>query len=307
MENSRENPALVCQVEEPRSWLSEYLHTRAHLASSGSDFHCDPACSRPGCNSLDLQIPVSIVDLMGAARYRQELISALYRRYYSLGVYSDQEDDWLRLVSLKLKKPCPFLENDLCRIYPVRPLPCIVFPEYLVHEGSFAAQAKQAHFRDYLCLRRPLVLSPERARVVAKLRSMWERERIITSYYLFKYGACHIDFSNLTQELTAATANMREAAGIMRAEPVRVIPSQVIEQFFREHMAKCQPLASVSARIDHLNNPEGQEEFRQLLQDDLLLKKLTNAPNDRALVYRFKKGKLQAGRRSLIASEYKFY
>jgi Fe-S-cluster containining protein len=222
-------------------------------------------------------------------------------------VYSHHEDDWIRLVSLKLKKPCPFLENDRCSIYPVRPLPCIVFPEYLVNEGVYEENANQAHFKDYLCLHRPFILSPERAKVVAKLRTMWERERLISSFYLFNQGSCYIDFSNLPKELLEAAGNLKEVEPAEGSEPVRIIPNQVIEQFFLERMADCQPLAGLREKIDHLNNQEGQREFLQLWQDDLLMKKLNNVADDRVLVFRLIKGKLQGRRRSLIPAEYKFY
>ena len=72
-------------------------------------------------------------------------------------------------------------------------------------------------------------------------------------------------------------------------------------------MAGCQPFAGLSEKIDHLDNREGQVEFLHLLQDDRLMKKLKQCGDDRALVFRFVKGKLQAKRRSLSPPEYKFY
>jgi hypothetical protein len=43
------------------------------------------------------------------------------------------------------------------------------------------------------------------------------------------------------------------------------------------------------------------------MQDELLMKKLRQSGDDRALVFRFIKGKLKAKRRSIIPTEYKFY
>jgi hypothetical protein len=81
----------------------------------------------------------------------------------------------------------------------------------------------------------------------------------------------------------------------------------VLERFFLEHIAKCPPFAGVSDKIDYLHNLEGQAHFLQLLKDDLLLKKLKKAGDDRALVFRFAKGKLQAKKRSLIPAASKYY
>jgi Fe-S-cluster containining protein len=294
-------------ADDPRQWLTEYLRRRADLAASKSDFDCDPACTRPGCRNPDLQIPVSLIDLLGAARYRDRSVSALYPDNYTLGLLSDAREDWIRTVALRLEKPCPFLENDRCSIYPVRPLPCMLFPEYLVYEGTFAAHARQDHFKEYLCFQRPVHLSPERAQVMTQLKKLWKREILVSSFSLFNHGGCRLDFSNLVQELTQAAGSPAEAASGGEPEPLRLIPNQVMEHFFLDHIAGCQPFAGVRARINHLDTRKGQEEFLYWLQDDRLIKKLMQYEADRPLVFRFVKGKLKAKRRSLSPPEYKFY
>jgi Fe-S-cluster containining protein len=307
MADAKKIQAISSQAENPRQWLAEYLRQRADLASYKSDFVCNPACTRPGCKNQDLQIPVSVIDLLGAALYRDTPVSATYPGSYSLGLLSNEREDWIRTVSLRLQKPCPWLENDRCSIYPVRPLPCILFPEYLANEGTFEANARQDHFRDYLCFQRPIPLSPERAGVMTQLKKMWKRESLISSFYLFNHGRGHIDFSNLIQELSHAAGSPREVASGGEMGPRRIIPHRVIERFFLQRIAGCQPFAGLSEKIHHLDTREGQEEFRQLWQDDRLMKKLKQCGDDRALVFRLVKGKLQAKRRSLSPPEYKFY
>ena len=307
MKDSEKTQAISSQPENPRQWLVEYLRHRAGLAAFKSDFLCDPACTRPGCKNQDLQIPVSIIDLLGAALYRDQPVAATYPGNYSLGLLSNGREDWIRTVSLRLKKPCPWLENERCSIYPVRPLPCILFPEYLVNEGSFEANARQDHFKDYLCFQRSVSLSPERAGVMTQLKKMWQREGLLSSFYLFNHGRCHIDFSNLIQELSQAAGSRGEAEAAGEPEPRRLIPHRVIERFFLQHIAGCQPFAGVSEKLDHLDSREGQTGFRQLWQDERLMKKLQQCGDDRALVFRFAQGKLKAKRRSLSPPEYKFY
>jgi Fe-S-cluster containining protein len=295
------------QPDQLHIWLTEYLRARHQLASLHSDFRCDPGCARPGCKNQDLQIPVSMIDLWGAARYLEEPVSAIFRRHYILGLFSDDREGWLRTVAVCLQKPCPFLKDDLCSIYPVRPLPCMLFPEDLVSRGTCAAHAAQEQFRDYLCLRRPLQLSSERARVVLKLKSMFEREMVLSAYYLFHHGPCHIDFSTLTRE--AATWNAGAAAAPSEESPKSrsALTNQDLEDYFRERLAGLPPFAEAADRISHLDIPAGQAQFRQLFEDDLLYKKLRQAGDDRALVYRLQKGKLQARRRSIVPAEVKFY
>jgi len=307
MQDLRKMPALSSPAGDPREWLTAYLRHRAHLASLESDFKCPPACTRPGCRNPDLQVQVSLVDLLGAAFNREESVSAIYQRHYSLGLFANGRDDWIRMVALKLKKPCPFLEDDLCGIYPVRPLPCVLFPEYLVYQGKFQESAGKDHFRDYLCLHQPIPLSPARAKVMGELRRMWERESLISSFSLFNHGPCHLDFGNLTGELLHAAESRDAGESAERPEPGRFIPHQEMEGFFLERLAGLPPFAGVGEKIQHLHTREGEAQFLQLLQDDLLWKKLKRRGNDRALVFKFVKGKLQARRRSLLPDAYKCY
>lgn len=306
MPDSRKDPALPAQAENPRQGLTAYLDTRAHLASCESDLLCDPACTRPGCRNQDLQVQVSIIDLLAAARHLGEAVSAIYPRHYSLGLFANDRDDWIRMVSPKLKKPCPFLANDLCGIYPVRPLPCILFPEYLVYQGRFQEEAGKDHFQGYLCLQRPLLLSPARAKIMGRLRTMWERESLISSFYLFQHGSCHLDFSNLQAELLVAAGKPGEAAAPERPEPA-IIPNQVLERFFLERLAACGPFAGVEEKIQQLCTQEGQLQFLRLFEDERLLTRLQREGDGRALVFKFVKGKLRAQRRSLLPAEYKYY
>jgi Fe-S-cluster containining protein len=306
MADSRKIQEVPSNAINPRQWLTDYFHTREHLASSESDFRCDAGCTRPGCKNQNLQIPVSLVDLVGAARYQDGSVSATYQRNYALGLLAHERYDWIRRVSLRLKKPCPFLENDLCRIYPVRPLACVLFPEYLVYEGRFEAEARKEHFRDFLCLQNPVRLSPQRAEVVGRLKKMWQRETLISSFYLFNHSQCYIDYSNLTKELLLADKTLNDTESKGRPEPRATIPNQVMEHFFQTRMAQCQPFDGVRTKISRLNNQEGQRQFLQLLQDDRLMKQLLRSGDDRALIFRFIRGKLKGKRRSLIPGEYKF-
>lgn len=305
MEPWENREAIFAPDGEALTWLTAYHKTRAHLASLGSDFQCDPACTRPGCKNPDLQVQISLVDLLGLARQRQEPVSVLLRRYYSLALFSAERDDWIKTAGLKLKKPCPFLKDDLCGIYPVRPLPCILFPEYLAAEGKFEAEARQEHFRDFLCFQRPLVLSPERARIMAELKKMWSLEILVTSFYLFGHGSCRLDFSNLTRELREETSRLQDGPGEEAREPGGLIPHLVLERFFLEHLAGLQPFAGMEEKIRALDKPEGQARFLRLWQDERLLNKLRQG--DRVQVFRWEKGRLRVKRRSLLPGEYNFY
>ncbi len=253
-----------------------------------------------------MQIPVSPIDLLGVAGLRRQPVSEIYRRHYRLGLFDDERADWLRRVTLRLQKPCPFLEGDLCGIYPVRPLPCMLFPEYLVSRGTFEAEAGKEHFKDYLCLRRPLQLSPERLHTVAKLRGMYERELLLSGFYLFNHGACYFDLNSIPKEGLQGTgglggASPKESPGLPRS-----LANRELEDFFSRQVAASAPSAGVEEKISRLDHPEGQAQFLRLFQDERLFRRLRQDGDDRVLVYRLRQGKLKARRRGILPAEYKF-
>lgn len=306
MEDQSTMQLIFPQDNNPRQWFEAYLRQRAYLASFQSTFQCDAACTRPGCKNQDVLVQVSVIDLVGAALHQDESVSAMFKRNYSLGLAPNERGEWLRLVTLRLKKPCPFLDNDRCSIYPVRPLPCILFPEYLIHEGSFQEHARKELFKDFLCLQEVISLSPERLKVITQLRKMMDRESLASSFYLFNRGAYHIDFSKLIKELADAARSQREeksSGGL----PLRVIPNQVLEHFFQEHIATMQPFTGGTEKIQHLNTQVGQADFVKYFQNDELIKNLMTHEDDRAFVFQYVRGKLQAKRRSIGSPEFKFY
>lgn len=306
MEKPKKKQVLSPPVSPVGQWLTNYFQTRAHLASAHANFRCDPACSRPGCKNPDMLVQVSIVDLLGIAMHLEEPVSTVYRRYCSLGLFPDERIDWIRVVALKLKKICPFLENDLCGIYPVRPLPCILFPEYLMAEGKFPAYAGNDYFRNFLCLQGPLLLAPERAQIMSRIKKMWLKENLISSFYLFNRGACHLDCGSLADELQTAATGPGEGTAAGSPQTERNLLNRRLEGFFLKHITPFPPFAGVEGKIELLDNQKAQEQFLRILQDDQLRRRLKRRDEDWPLVYRFHRGKLKAKRRSLIPSEYKF-
>ncbi len=295
------------RTADPHGWLSGYLRARARLASFMTEFHCDPACTRPGCKREDMQVPATIIDLLGVALHRRQSVSETYRRHFLLGLLADGRDNGIRLVLPRLRKPCPFLENDLCSIYPVRPLPCALFPEYPASRSDMEARAENRVFREYLCLQHPFSLSPERAQVLAELRGRWEREVLVSGFYLFGHGRCHLDCRNLMEQILPRPRSAVAADIEAQSASQRVPPRSALEHFFREHLARHQPFVGVEEKIRQLDDPEEQARFFKLLQDDRLVKKLRQAGEDKALVFRFFDGQLKARRRSLLPEECKFY
>lgn len=305
MEFRHSQPGAV-PAQSPEQWLADYLARRARLGTAESDFHCDPACTRPGCTIATLLVPVSLIDLMGVARHLQEPLDAVYQRYYTLGLLANERRDWIRKLSVRLIKPCPFLRHDLCSIYPVRPIACMLFPEYLACENPYGVEACQAQFRDFLCLRHPIRVTRSRAAIIRQLQNMWDQEELVSNYYLWKARQCSIDFGKVTSQLQEAAQNRPGAADIGGELP-GVVPNGVMERFLVEHLADSAILGEAPGKIQCLAGETQQRHLLHLFQDGEVVRKIRRTMADVELTFRFKKGKLIRTRQNPLPGEYNFY
>jgi len=286
--------------------IHEYFEQRAYLGGKQSEFQCNPECSRPGCTHPDMQVPATIFDVLGAAILRDEPIHAVYRKYYSLGVMPREGLDWIKSVSLKLKKPCPFLDNNRCGIYTVRPLSCILFPENYGVDGTIKTLAAQPAYKDYLCLQTPFAVSRQRARTIRALEGMLQRELLISDSRLFDLSPFWIDFGGLQEELLHHSTESSRDSGADGTDACGVIPFASFEAVFNETFVKCHPLSELDTRIRQLDDFDQQKKIFSGLNDGKLLKSLARGHEDRPLVHKFAGGRLEARRQSLIPREHMF-
>jgi hypothetical protein len=214
--------------------------------------------------------------------------------------------DWIRVVSLRLRKPCPYLAGERCSIYPVRPLPCMLFPENLAVDGTVQQKAEEEEFKDYLCLHRGFTVSPLRAEIITRLRETWNREWLLSSFYLFRYSPFYIDFSNLRAVLLDTARQLGLSARQDRARPGERLPFQAMEHVFLERFGECEPLAGVAGKIRGLDEPRERESFFRRARDGAFCRELSRRDDGGAVVFRFVNGRLRARRQSLIPREYHY-
>jgi Fe-S-cluster containining protein len=286
--------------------IHEYFEQRAYLGGKQCEFQCNPDCLRPGCAHPEMQVPVTIFDILGAATLRDEPVHAVFHKYYSLGVMPREGLDWIKSVSLKLKKPCPFLDNNRCSIYTVRPLSCILFPENFGADGTLKTLAAQSAYKDYLCLRTPFVVSRQRARTIRILEGMLQRELLISDSRLFDLSPFWIDFDNLQEELVHHSLDSSRSPRADGTDACAIIPFASFEAVFSETFAGCHPLNGLDLRIRQLDDFDQRKKIFSDLNDRKLLKSLARRNEDRPLVHKFVGGRLEARRQSLIPREHMF-
>jgi Fe-S-cluster containining protein len=286
--------------------IHDYFEQRFYLGNLHSVFQCDHACSRPGCTHPDMQVPVTAFDVMGAAIHRNEPIQEVFQNNYYLGVLDRDGFDWIKSVSLKLKKPCPFLDHQRCSIYKVRPLSCILFPERQAVEGTLKTLAAQPHYKDYLCLRDPFSVPKERVRIIRTLARMLQYELVVSDSYLFDRSPFWIDFSNCIEELARhSRGTSHKVQGTQSVSSV-IVPLASFEVMFNNTFAGCTPLAELEARIRRLADYGERKKMFSDLSESNRLKNLARGDLDRSYVSRYVDGELHVRRQSLIPLEVRF-
>lgn len=85
-------------------------------------------CQRCGRCCIEIGLPYDADSTRAIADFLNISFSEVIERYYGKVVQNGQS---LRLLDEK-RKPCPFLEKDeeryICKVYPVRPLGCKLYP-----------------------------------------------------------------------------------------------------------------------------------------------------------------------------------
>jgi Fe-S-cluster containining protein len=286
--------------------IHDYFERRSHLGSLHSAFQCGHGCSRPGCTHPDMQVPVTVFDVMGSAIHRNEPVDEVLRKNYYLGVLERDGFDWIKSVSLKLNKPCPFLDHQRCSIYKFRPLSCILFPEYQAVVGTLKTLAAQPHYKDYLCLRDPFSVPKHRAQTIRTLARMLQQELAVSDTYLFDCSPFWIDFSNCVEELVRHSRETSHKVHDSESVSCVTISLASFEVMFNDTFAKCNPLAELEARIRRLADYDQRKKMFSILNETNLLKSLARRDSDRSAVYRYVNGELQVRRQSLIPLETMF-
>ena len=283
--------------------ILNYFQKRSYLGNLHSSFRCDEACSRPGCTHPDMQIPVSVFDVMGVAAHRNEPVQEVFRSNYYLGVLEREGFDWIKSVSVKLRKPCPFFQCRQCSIYEFRPLCCMLFPEHQALAGALKTLAAQSHYRDYLCLRTPFSVPKQRVRAINTLWQLYEKERLVSDRYLFDRSPFLIDFGNCVEELVKHSHGAAHQRHDTKADSGIIVPLASFELLFSKTFAHCTPFAKLEERIRGLAEELKREELISDLNDPNLAKSLAYRDSDRSDVHRYVNGKLHVRKQSLVPFE----
>jgi len=292
-------------MEDTVDGIQKYFAERAYLASLRSEFACNPTCLRPGCRSPQIQIPATIFDAIGAAAHRNKSVSAALLEGFVLGLLPVTGQDRIVRVALKIRKPCPYLRNEICTIYEVRPLACILFPERSFVSGTAKEMSNQEHFRDYPCLRHDCEVSQERAQVIRQLTGMLQQEILVSDCHLFGCSPFFLDLRDLMPCLAEREVMPGERSGAsIHSEELFTI--QHFDDLFRKLFNGYAPFEAFEKKVAELENVPTRQGLFKYFRDKRAMRRLVGRYYDSQRLFRPVQGVLKAKRMSLIPSECRF-
>jgi hypothetical protein len=138
-----------------------------------------------GCQEPNLHIYISLVDLVAISLISGRRPTGLLREDIKIGFDPIHENEpWIGRVLLELRKPCHFLEEKECSIYPGRPIACALFPEYCFTVERPEAILQKDIFRNFPCIQKPCSISPQRRATLQQLSEMSAKEVFLSDFYL---------------------------------------------------------------------------------------------------------------------------
>ncbi len=184
--------------------IDSYVREKTDLYARDSVFSCNDACPRYGCRG-DLVVSASLLEMYLQSRFLRVTLFDLFNKAFEISPSLDEGLDRARL-RFRLKKPCPFLENEkACGIYPLRPAPCALFPEHLglLEDGERRVHIERSGIGHYPCVDGSRLLLSE-AREAA-LRHLWRlhtTEIFATDIYLFDVADFSVDLREALLEIS---------------------------------------------------------------------------------------------------------
>ncbi|MGQ9777453.1 MAG: YkgJ family cysteine cluster protein [Thermodesulfobacteriota bacterium] len=178
-----------------------YLNNRSNLFNAYSEFSCPDDCDRKGCKDPKLHVSLSLVDLIAISWNYGKRISQIFKEYLKIGFDPlPGRAPWVGRLSLELKKPCPFFDGKWCSIYPVRPISCALFPEYLFMTAPQNNLLNREVIRDLPCIQKACPISPKRKEVLQQLSEMCLQEFFLSDLYIFGVSPMIMDIKNIAGE-----------------------------------------------------------------------------------------------------------
>jgi hypothetical protein len=135
---------------------------------------------------------------------------------------------------------------------------------------------------------------------------MLQREVLVSDSYLFGRSPFWVDFSGLMEDFLQDSGEQPPWAIHDDSQPGDVIPFEAFDRIFKKTFLQCHPLSRLDVLIRDFHDPERTAAMFARLSNRQLLADLLHAAEERPLVFSYRRGALEARRRSLTLREHMF-
>jgi Fe-S-cluster containining protein len=181
--------------------LERYFQYQADLAATERNMMCPKDCDAPGCWMTEVVVSVSVFDLIRLSLALNTPVSNLFLNHCRFGFQCNELNPRYLNLSIKMEKPCPFLQKARCRIHSFKPFDCVFFPEYHQIAGLLPELAKRPVFKRFPCLKSKITVSDQRSQALKELKKMSSREEALSGYFLLEVPCFIIDTKPLVKQL----------------------------------------------------------------------------------------------------------
>jgi Fe-S-cluster containining protein len=271
--------------------LERYFQYQADLAATKRDMLCPEDCDAPGCWMTEVVVCVSLFDLIRLSLALNTPVSSLFLNHCRFGFQCNEFNPRYLNLSIKLEKPCPFLQKARCRVHSFKPFDCVFFPEYHQIAGILPELANRPVFKKFPCLKSKITVSEQRSQALKELKKMSIREEALSCHFLLEIPSFVIDTKPLVKQLKKSGLKSKSfSAGDYRRELYEQLKSTGL-------------FDGIMDKVTRLDSRQGMESLFGQLENNTLIKALLEKKARPEIVFRFDENRLKPVKRYLQRSD----
>lgn len=271
--------------------LERYFQYQADLAATERNMLCPEDCDAPGCWMTEVVVCVSLFDLIRLSLALNTPISSLFLNHCRFGFQCNELNPRYLNLSIKLEKPCPFLQKTRCRVHSFKPFDCVFFPEYHQIAGLLPELANRPVFKKFPCFKSKITVSNQRSQALKELKKMSIREEALSWYFLLEIPCFIIDTKPLVKQLKkSGLKNKSFSAGY----------------YHRQLYEKLKSTGLFHGILDKVTRLDTRQEMESLfgqLENKPLIKALIEKKERPEIVFRVDENRLKPVKRYLQRSD----
>jgi hypothetical protein len=271
--------------------LERYFQYQADLIATERNMLCPEDCDAACCWMTEVVVCVSLFDLIRLSLGLNTPVSSLFLNHCHFGFQCNELNPRYLNLSIKLERPCPFLQKARCRVHSFKPFDCVFFPEYHQIAGVLPELASRPVFKKFPCLKSKITVSDQRSQALKELKKMSSREEALSCYFLFEIPCFIIDTKPLVKQLKKSGLKSKSFSA---------------ENYHRQLYEKLKSTGLFDGIMDKVTRLDTRQEMESLfgqLENKTLIKALLEKKTRPEIVFRVDENRLKPVKRYLQRSD----